>query len=142
MPVNELTSCASKVRYRTQGTEAHLDTCDSNIIAVSIKGVRVRFGLFSFFYGDTLPAQFLDGDESLVNVGVLLHEEGAEMESEAFGVKDVRRGLRQIYEQTDEAFDSTPRDSYAQYVIFLTISWSGLANSGFTLSGHKTYRNL
>lgn len=45
------------------------------------------------------PAQLLDGDERLGDVGVLRHEERAEMQGEFLGVEDVGRDLGEVCEE-------------------------------------------
>lgn len=45
------------------------------------------------------PAQLLDGDERLGDVGVLRHEERAEMQGEFLSIEDVGRDLGDVCEE-------------------------------------------
>ena len=48
---------------------------------------------------DAFPSELLNGDEGLVDVSVLLDEEGAEMDGETLRMEDVRGSLCEIYTQ-------------------------------------------
>lgn len=52
--------------------------------------------LLAILDGDALPAQLLHGDERLMNVSVLVHQEGPKVKGETFRMEDVWGGLGHI----------------------------------------------
>ena len=75
---------------------AYLDLHDAFVIAIPEERMRVLCMFAVIRDLNAGPAQLLDGDEGLVQVGILGDEEGADVESEAFGVEDVRRYFRKV----------------------------------------------